>query len=52
MANRAGFFNGKIDILSAPGKGCILIVTIPIKQEDKYFNKSFPEIFDTVSDRT
>ena len=45
MANRAGFYNGKIDILSTPGRGCTLVATVPIMQEDKFFNKSFPEIF-------
>jgi len=52
MANRAGFYNGKVDIHSEPGQGCSLIVTVPIKQEDKFFNKSFPEIYDAVSDRS
>lgn len=31
MANRAGLFNGKMDIISAPGAGCSIVVTLPLK---------------------
>ena len=31
IANRAGLFNGKADIESAPGKGCTLSVIIPLE---------------------
>ncbi len=29
ISNRAGLFNGKVEIHSAPGKGCTVMVTIP-----------------------
>jgi signal transduction histidine kinase len=31
MANRAGLFDGKFDIRSKPGAGCIVKVTLPLK---------------------
>ena len=51
MSNRAGFFNGKVDIISAPGNGCTLIVTIPIKQEVKYYSRALTKIYDAVNDK-
>jgi signal transduction histidine kinase len=30
IINRAGLFNGKVDINASPGKGCTIIVSIPI----------------------
>jgi len=51
MANRAGFFNGKVDIVSSPGNGCALIITIPIKQEEKFYSRALTKIYDEVSDK-
>ncbi|MGB8190690.1 MAG: PAS domain-containing protein, partial [Chitinophagaceae bacterium] len=31
IINRAELFNGKVDIVAAPGKGCTVRVTIPVK---------------------
>ncbi len=52
MSNRAGFFNGKVDIVTSPGNGCALIVTIPIKQEEKYYSRVWTKLYDAVSDKT
>ena len=30
IRNRVGFYNGEVDVLSQPGKGCTLTVTIPL----------------------
>ncbi len=30
IINRAGLFNGKVDIQTAPGEGCVLTVTVPL----------------------
>lgn len=38
ITNRARFYNGITRIISAPGKGCILNVTIPVKKEQKIAN--------------
>jgi PAS domain S-box-containing protein len=32
IINRAGLFNGKVDINSAPGRGCTIRVVVPAKQ--------------------
>jgi signal transduction histidine kinase len=32
IEERAAFYNGTIDIETSPGKGCILTVTIPVKE--------------------
>ena len=31
IANRAGLFNGRMDIISNPGEGCTIQVTLPLK---------------------
>jgi PAS domain S-box-containing protein len=31
IINRVGLFNGKVDLQSAPGKGCTVLVTVPLK---------------------
>jgi PAS domain S-box-containing protein len=31
IINRVGLFNGKVDLQSAPGKGCTILVTVPLK---------------------
>jgi two-component system, NarL family, sensor histidine kinase UhpB len=30
IRNRVGIYNGEFDVSSAPGKGCVLTVTIPL----------------------
>jgi signal transduction histidine kinase len=35
MTNRASLYNGKTRIISSPGKGCYLEVTVPLAQEEK-----------------
>jgi signal transduction histidine kinase len=35
IANRADLFDGKVEIHSAPGKGCTITVTIPIPHSDE-----------------
>ena len=35
IANRAGLFNGKVEIEAAPGNGCVLTVIIPIEATGK-----------------
>ncbi len=35
IANRAGLFNGKVEIDAAPGKGCLLSVIIPLETSIK-----------------
>ena len=52
MSNRAGFFNGKVDIVTSPENGCTLIVTIPIKQEEKYYSRALTKLYEAVNDKT
>lgn len=33
MKRRAGFFNGKVNINSAPGNGCEVLVTLPLEED-------------------
>ena len=46
ITNRAGFYNGTVSIISSPGKGCCLIVTIPVKSAEKQFatERRLPQI--------
>ncbi|HMO61414.1 MAG TPA: PAS domain S-box protein [Ferruginibacter sp.] len=40
--NRAHVYNGKAEIITSPGNGCTLQISIPLQQADAYYGKHQP----------